>query len=102
MGMRLLAPGQWSACGSNGAGDCLVFEVADAERGDLIVSDTDRTFRAKIQGHEVAQFVAAYLGAQVPADVMGVIAADCKRYETEVGSDVASIAATLAEQAASR
>ena len=90
MGMKVLARGQWSPCGSGGGGDCLVLEVADAARGDLVISDTDRTFRGKVQGHEVWQLAAALVNGDVPEDIMKVIREDVARYEAEMAETVAA------------
>ncbi len=98
MGMRKLDPGQYSPCptgkvrercGSGGAGDCLVLEVADAIRGDLIISDTDHTFRGKIQGHELEALVRAYVAGEVAPDIMDVVKADTERYADEMGGNLA-------------
>ena len=76
MGMRNLAAGQWTPCGSNGAGDCLVFEVEDATAGTIRISDTDRTFSGVIEGHEWAAAVEAFVEGEFPDDVQAVIKAD--------------------------
>lgn len=74
-----LEPGQRSPCGSGGGSDCLIVEPG-SEPGYLIISDTDRTFRGKVLGHEVAAFASWIMAGGAGDEIMKIIREDTERH----------------------